>query len=200
MKKNIIPILVAILSFVICYFSLTGKQKPESVKLKIEAKVNKDDIFQLFYTLDGEDRNWSQENSMLKTITGSKENQTIEFEFPLNKVVDSMRIDWGVNVDQKTITVNGISMGALNNSINYSPEGSFVKNEYITSKGIGFILQGANGIYDPFSIANFNMKNDFLTLSQEQDKHSTSYVYLLSLLIAVTLFAVTYVAMDQLAK
>jgi hypothetical protein len=200
MKKYIIPISVTILSFVICYFSLTGKQKPESVKLKIEAKVKQDDIFQLFYILDGGDRNWGQENSMIKTITGSKEYQTIEFEFPLDKVLDSVRIDWGVNTGQKTITVKGISLSALSSSINYGTEGAFVKNEYVTLRGRGYVLQGINGVYDPYSIANFNMKNDFLTLSEEQDKHPASYVYLLSLLIAVTLFAVTYVAMDKLAK
>lgn len=196
MKKLLFPLAISVLSFLISFYILNGKQSPENITLKIEAIVQEDDSFQLFYLTDSKNESFSEEKSLFTEIKGSQEIQTIEFSLPIDLVIDSMRIDLGVNSSQKLISVKNIELSAMNESIKYSPLGSFTSNPYITIQNGDFITSSIEQIYDPYIVSNFNTKNDFLALSQDKDKHEKSFVYLLSLLIATVLFLVVYIVLD----
>jgi hypothetical protein len=76
-----------------------------SVKLVLDMIVPKDDIFQLFYTLDGT-ANFNEQMSIRLIVDGSNLSQKLIFELPEDLKITRLRIDVGENSEQDQMQIN----------------------------------------------------------------------------------------------
>lgn len=75
------------------------------VRIVLDMIVPKDDMFQIFYTVDGSS-NFNEEMSVSVNVTGSQESQEIVFEFPEDVIITRFRIDVGENTSQGPMKIN----------------------------------------------------------------------------------------------
>jgi hypothetical protein len=75
------------------------------IRVVLDMVVPKDDIFQIFYTVDGSS-NFNEEMSVRVNITGSQVSQSIVFEFPEDIIITRFRIDVGENSNQVPMQIN----------------------------------------------------------------------------------------------
>lgn len=193
MKRIILSAIIAIAGLFITFIVTTGKQKPEQVSIKLYAKILKDDNFQLFYTLDGGNKDFSEEESITANVKGAADLQEISFILSTEYLVNKFRLDLGTNPSQQKIIIDKIEMTALNKAIRYSTEGSFAKNNFIVKNNNNeYSLQQIEGTYDPYMVTNFDVTDDFRSLLIEQEKNPYHFTLLLSLVVSLTLFILTY--------
>ena len=86
----------------------TPKLLDSKVKLTFDMVVPKDDLFQVYYTLDGTP-NCNEDQSAKTVVKGSPVSQKIVFYFPEDVAITYLRFDPGENKDQGTMKVNSFT-------------------------------------------------------------------------------------------
>lgn len=160
MRLVIITALAAGLFFVSCGKDKETKAdepKKETVKnftMTVNAVVDKDDIFQIFYTEDGTDQ-WQDTQSLLVPVKGSSKSQDVVFKLPEDAMPTALRFDIGGNKDIKQVAFNGFNIKYEDKIIDITKD-QFFKN-FQPSYGVEAdtinivaktLIIGGNG-YDP---------------------------------------------------
>src|SRR5690554_4476210 len=110
MKKYIVPLFFSILTFFAVFFLLKQlKVTPDELRLELDALVLENDVFQLFYCLEGAD-NFTEKHSVKTIVLGNNKTQKIEFLLPFNTPIIKLRIDIGENEQQKLMKINSVQL------------------------------------------------------------------------------------------
>lgn len=89
----------------------------KSFKVTVNAIVEQNDIFQIFYNEDGSDA-FTPEQSIAINIAGKPEAQDLVFELPEDAMPAALRFDIGANVDLKKVTFKSFKIQYLDKTIN----------------------------------------------------------------------------------
>ena len=84
----------------------------ETFKVTINATVNKDDTFSLYYTEDGTTD--FKKAALWMAFKGNNSPQDIVFTLPKDVLPTQLRLDFGITKDQEPIVINSFSMNYLN--------------------------------------------------------------------------------------
>lgn len=126
--------------------------------VEIEVKVARNDVFQLFYKNGSQ--TFTESNSIKVEIKGSNEFQFIKFQIPNNTSISQLRVDFGNNKNQQSISINKI---AFKHSIygdlftigkNFKEE--ITPNEFVAINKNRLLLKEINNNYDPYIIVDNN--------------------------------------------
>lgn len=109
MIKNIIFICIIIFTV-----SCEKESASNSLKLKLDAVIQKSDSLAIYYTTN-KSVAFHKEASYWIDVKGSKKNQTISFVFPDSIKPKQIRIDFGRNKKQPEIILNEISFSYKEN-------------------------------------------------------------------------------------
>jgi hypothetical protein len=115
MIRNIILLCVTIF-----IFSCEKESSSNSLKITLDAVIQKSDSIAIYYTTDNSVA-FHKESSYWIDVKGNKKNQTISFVFPDSIKPKQIRIDFGRNKKQPEIILNEIAF--------------FYKKERFTAKG-----------------------------------------------------------------
>ena len=86
------------------------------VYLELEMIVEEDDVFSIFYTEDGS-FNYSAEKMLKRKVKGNSQPQIILFNFPESTKPTAIRIDIGVNPNQKKIIFKRYKFNYFDNQL-----------------------------------------------------------------------------------
>jgi hypothetical protein len=134
------------------------------LSITLNAKVLKDDSFQVFYKYENE-APFLEENSKWVEFEGSVEPQQIVFNLPENEIPNFIRVDLGVNKNQSPIVFNSLKL-------NYQGKEQFITgNELsnfmipnpcleVSSNNLEVILitKEFGGSYDPFMYSELTLQ------------------------------------------
>lgn len=160
---------------------------PENITVEVQCKVTLDDEFQLFYQQKG-DPYFSEEKSVRVPVIGKNEFQTLNFEIPIQKEIQSIRLDIGQNIAQKPVEITRIDLTALSKRYTIEPSHSFVTNECVQTKSNIYSPIEVNGKYDPILVSTF----DFVSFQQrlqgpQKDNRRLYLLVLLNLIVLLVL-------------
>lgn len=203
-KNSILHLFIFfLLSFVVFYavlYEIPIKDTNKYISVIIKAKVQKDDIFQLFYATKQE--GFLEKNSIKVEVKGSSTMQSIIFKIPDSIAVKILRIDFGTNSEMPPIKLQKISI--QHNGLKYS----FNKNEIyrIFPNRIGFTYKPVtkefygskvNGIYNPFIYtADISLFYESVRKAQYQIKNLHLYAILIALILTTILLIVKQTRKD----
>lgn len=131
MKKIYCYLLVLICSV---FFSCKNDQKNENqedikkpknnVSIVLNAVVLENDTFHVYYNEDGSEK-FNEENSIWLEFKGKKTPQNIVFELPEDVLPSNLRIDFGINKEQKDIEIKSFKINYLGKKIEAYNSGFF---------------------------------------------------------------------------
>ena len=87
----------------------TTENKSENFQVIVEANVERDDNFCLYYTTDGT-LNFGLLKPIWVNVKGSNHNQKITFELPQTVKPTELRIDFGINPEQPEVILRKITL------------------------------------------------------------------------------------------
>ncbi len=134
MKKKLIYLFLVV--SIICFFSCQKNIPPNknnfriwlnpdikvddvfSLSLNLEARFN--DQFKIYYTEDNSYK-FSEEKTVRAKVKGLGYSQKITFKLPKNVRPTNIRIDFGININQKLFILDTISLGFNNDRIKIPP-------------------------------------------------------------------------------
>lgn len=161
MKTQVVVVLLAIHALTVSCNSDkkqevdTASAKPSEIRVVLDAKVEVDDSFQVFYTEDGS-FNFTEESSVRVNVNGSNNSQQIVFSLPEEVILSNFRIDTGENPDQKPIVVNSLTVQFYERKLemkNMEIIQYFYPNQHLTldyAKSSLVANPSHTGVYDPF--------------------------------------------------
>tara|TARA_R110002073_G_scaffold56835_15_gene144551 strand:- start:18726 stop:19268 length:543 start_codon:yes stop_codon:yes gene_type:complete len=125
-----------------------------TLKVKINAKVLVDDVFEVYYYETGQ-QTFHHEDFVFTKVDGDSLFQDIVFELPEITYPERLRLDLGKNTNQKEIELRAITLSYGEKEYNFSKEE--IENEFKPSKFIDFNketriikMKEINGKYDPY--------------------------------------------------
>jgi hypothetical protein len=126
MKKSIL-LLISVLTLVSC-----GKEKKEEVvslekdnySVFFDAIYEKDDEISMIFKIDGF---WDYDHPKTFKIQGNTAMQNLTFELPKGLAVENVQIDLSSNIEQKTLTLKGVSISNNEKIIISGSEMGFVQ-------------------------------------------------------------------------
>lgn len=117
--KKLILILTAIFALISCKNEnktdenntpLAAEKVIDSVfTITLNATVKKDDSFQVYYRKSSENA-YTETSSVFTELKGSDKPQDIIFRLPEGIIPDFIRMDFGTNKDQSSLTINNFKM------------------------------------------------------------------------------------------
>lgn len=120
MKKVVISIIL-VLILASCKKAENVETDKNQAELKETYDVNfnmvvpKDDVFQLYYTVDGTIV-FGDDRSVKSLIKGSDKPQDVLFKLPVDVLPTQIRLDFGENSEQGNIVINTMKLKYLNKS------------------------------------------------------------------------------------
>ena|SRR5690554_5959651 len=87
----------------------------------LDMTVEYDDIFKIYYCEDASEA-FNEKRTVTSNILGSNNNQIITFSFPKRVEPKRLRIDFGVNKNQKTFKLNILEIKDHKNNIKILPD------------------------------------------------------------------------------
>lgn len=174
MKSTILSLAAILVMFTSCKDDKKNETEVVAPKVlpftfTVNAIVEKDDVFQVFFNEDGKE-SYAPEDAITVSITGKKEAQDIVFILPDNVAPMSLRFDVGANKELKQIKVNGFTLNYLDSSFS-GTSAKFFKDFYpngnaefdVVNNTIN--LKDVDGIpYDPILGATMELKAEILRL------------------------------------
>lgn len=192
MKKYIVPLFFSILTFFAVFFLLKQlKVTPDELRLELDALVLENDVFQLFYCLEGAD-NFTEKHSVKTIVLGNNKTQKIEFLLPFNTPIIKLRIDIGENEQQKLMKINSVQLKSAVKTFQYDVFKDFTSSTFVQSEKKGIKTYVVNNQYDPFFESDFEVKNAIETLNKPGAMLNSMSVIFLSLTFALSVFFVCY--------
>ena len=127
-----------------------------SFKVTLTATVTVDDNFQMYFSQDDYEAPYQEENSVWVPIKGSEKPQDIVFVLPEDVLPDYIRIDFGINVKQKVISIQNFKMNYFSKSFEAKDSlffNYFIPNDCVTivdkNKSVIQNIKSKDGRYDP---------------------------------------------------
>lgn len=140
--------------------------------ITINAKVSKDDTFQVFYNESNDAQTpFEEKYSIFTAVKGSDQDQDIVFKLPEDVFPTQIRLDFGINKSQTEISISNFKINYKqksfeakgSNFFNYfTPDTVFVKVDKVNSKAIPFVNK--DGGYDPMFISKNELNQEILKL------------------------------------
>lgn len=174
MKSTILSLATILVMFTSCKDDKKSETEVVAPKnlaftFTVNAVVEKDDVFQVFYNEDGKE-SYAPEDAITVNITGSKQAQDIIFTLPEDVAPMSLRFDVGANKELKQIKVNGFTLNYLDSSFS-GTSAQFFKDfypngnaEFDAANNI-IKLKEVDGIpYDPILGATMEFKAELIKL------------------------------------
>jgi len=173
MKSTILSLAAILVLFTAC----KDEKKSETVvapknlpfTFTLNAIVEKDDVFQIFYNEDGKET-YAPEDAITVNVTGKSEAQDIVFILPESVAPMSLRFDIGANKDLKQVKVNGFTLNYLDSSFSGS-SAQFFKDfypnnnaEYDVPNNTVKLKEVPGQLYDPILGATMELKAEILKL------------------------------------
>ena len=128
----------------------------------LEGVFPTNDTYQLFYSNDDK---FAEEKSIKIPVFGQSVIQKVVFELPADSKPQNLRLDYGVNADQKFISIKNVEFLYKENKLvasNTDFYGKFFVNGQgttynVTKLTIDFNIN-SDGVYDPFAISTAELK------------------------------------------
>lgn len=190
MGKQIFAVLGALLIFWAIFSVLSKKElKPTKIVIDLETMTLENDIFYIYYLQEGV-KKWSDENSVHQRISGSETVQNLQFELPINKPINRLRIDIGANKNQKPILLKSITISSATGVIKINNDflKSFDLNAYAILTDNRFSPKILNNRYDPFLVSKPNISKALENLRNPKQQFNSSLVYFISILFSLSFY------------
>ena len=142
---------IAVLSIYSCKNGDEKTPKSESLETEIAVKENfniqivaeaaKKDDFAVYFT-ENNSIDFKSENAVWSGLKGGNEEETLYFELTEDRIPTNIRLDFGINKEQDSVTVKSVKVNYYNNSFNFNGSDFFTyfnKDEQFKSK-----INGAN--------------------------------------------------------
>lgn len=176
MKSLILSLSAIVFLFISCKDDKKEKtddvQTPVNIPftVTVNAIVEKDDVFQIFYNEDGAE-SFPGEQAVTINIKGSSEPQDLVFILPKDAAPMSLRFDIGANKDLKQVSFKSLRINYLDKMFS-TDGGKFSKYFYpnaqveydITNGSVAKIKMIDGQPYDPIIGATMNLKSEILKL------------------------------------
>ena len=185
--------LMAVVIFVVLGSYLKNHQNKvlKDMKVKVTAKVPKDDVFQLFYWEKKEPK-FQIEKSVRESIKASKGYQEITFQLPEINDLYRLRFDIGENADQGSVEIKQIKFIKENEELVIEGDdfsSLFAPNEYLSKMGTSSFEGKAkviNGrfIYDPYFVSRDGSEE----MNAIRTNRLTSFPYVIAAFLCFVLF------------
>lgn len=189
MKKYIILIVLGVIIFGTLYYHLDKKQiEASEIILEVNAIIPENDIFYVYYLQEGI-KTWDDDHSVYQRINGSEKSQKLKFILPLNKPLNSIRLDIGANKSQEPISINSLVLSSKTGKLVLKKNifDYFEPNHYLKYKDGLFIPNIVSGRYDPFLIAKPELSETLKTLGSSRSKYTGSIKVMMSLIFAMVI-------------
>ncbi len=126
-------------------------------RIEIKAVTPLDDVFEVYYTDESPEENFSGKKKIRKKTNAGSDFQTIEFKLPKEKFPFKFRLDLGENKQQEEIRIDQILLSYNNKQIIIAKDSIqfyFIANQFLKSDKMGsYKLITINDKRDPFIIA-----------------------------------------------
>ena len=190
MGKQLLAVIGGLLIFWFMFSILSNKKlKPTGITIDLETITLEKDIFYIYYLQEGV-KKWSDENSVHQRIQGSEAFQNLQFELPIDKTINRIRVDIGANKNQKPIVLKSITISSETGSIAISNDllNSFDLNAYATLKDNLFSPKIVNGRYDPFLISKPVISEAIENLRKPKQQFNSTLIYFISILFSLSFY------------
>lgn len=144
-------------------------KEPEVFEVKLNMVVENDDSFQIFYT-QTEGEQFDEKFSIWKQVKGSPEPQEIIFKFNEDVLPSNLRIDLGINKNQKPMKLISLKMEYYDKI--YELRDTMILKNFVISEQLNY--DKSNSIlshnkkdfpnYDPLLYPQDNLKEELLKL------------------------------------
>lgn len=125
-------------------------------KIHLNLTVEKDDIFEVYYTSDSVEEKFSAKKKVRKKITGNSQVQEVVFELPVDVLPYNFRIDLGQNKELSSLMIHHIKLELNGEFIDIDQsliKSFFAFNQFIEHENGHFSLKEVKGKWDPFMIS-----------------------------------------------
>lgn len=190
MGKQLLAVIGGLLIFWFMFSILSNKKlKPTGITIDLETITLENDIFYIYYLQEGV-KKWSDENSVHQRIQGSEAFQNLQFELPIDKPINRIRVDIGANKKQKPIVLKSITISSETGSITISNDllNSFDLNAYATLKDNLFSPKIVNDRYDPFLISKLVISEAIENLRKPKQQFNSTLIYFISILFSLSFY------------
>lgn len=174
MKSTILSLAAILVMFTSCKDDKKSETEVVAPKdlpftITVNAIVEKDDTFQVFFNEDGKE-SYAPEDAITVNVTGKPQSQDIVFTLPEEITPMSLRFDVGANKDLGQVKVNGFTLNYLDASFN-GTSAQFFKSFYPNDNAEFDVvnntikLKSAEGKpYDPILGATVDLKTEMTKL------------------------------------
>lgn len=129
MKTRIITLILFALAMISCKGDKQEEQKEaasiEVIKgndfftITLDVVAQNDDSFHVFYSED-KTENFTEQNSVWVEFKGAPSSQKLTFNLPKDRIPTNLRIDFGVNKEQKEVKINNLEIAYQGKKFNLS--------------------------------------------------------------------------------
>lgn len=146
-------------------------KEDKSFNVIMNAVVQKDDNFQIYYNEDGSD-NYPADKYVDVAVKGNPVSQEITFKLPEDALPSSLRFDMGSNKEQGEVKILDFKMKYLDKQFEAKDTlfiyyfGNNNQIEYIRDKAIAKPKPIPNEIYDPIFTATESLKAEIKKMVQ----------------------------------
>lgn len=148
------------LAFSLCLISCADretKNKEKAFEITISAIIEKNDNLELFYMNTENQSNFSEKRKIRKKIIGNNKHQEIKYKLPLEAFPLKIRLDFGNNIEQESISIRKITFKKGNKEFELNGtdlKWFFTTNKYLENVGNGtFKFRSIKDARDPFIIS-----------------------------------------------
>ena len=142
------------------FFLLPLEKSADTVQLRIQATVQHDDFFKVFYLNDTLER-FSEDASLRQKVTGQEGPQWITFAIPYDSTLGKFRIDPGRNDENEIIRIHQIRLRPSSRNVDTLDLATdFRRNNCLVPIGQGrYQMSAWNGRFNPQLISEFAIKD-----------------------------------------
>ena len=165
---------------------LEPRGKENNIAVRVTIKVPRYDQFKLYFAQDGQEK-FTEEYSIQRNILGMNGYQTISFYLPDSVAISKLRLDIGLDPEQRVVEIHEVIFDNGVNSISV-PLRDLTPNVFIDKiDGARYYSKTVNDKFDPYLEFSHTSIND---LNKLRDERSINiYItFLLALLITLCLW------------
>lgn len=154
----------------------TSMSESKGLVFVIEGVFPTNDVYQLFYS---NNNSFIEENSLKVPVFGQTCMQEIVFELPEKSQPQSLRLDFGTNATQNSVTIKSFNIKYKGETVNIN-NAEILGKYFNVGQGVEYKIETLNlafstnpdGIYDPFIVSNDELKKSLNKLynSSKQEK------------------------------
>lgn len=147
------------------------KNQSKGLVITLEGVFPTNDTYQLFYSNDDK---FLEEKSIKTEVFGQSVIQKVVFLLPDNIKPQNLRLDYGVNADQKSISIKTVEFLYNENKLVVNNK-DFYGKFFVNGQGSAYNLSNlsielnvnSDGVYDPFAISTPELKKSLNKIYNE---------------------------------